>query len=108
MEDLREFGKEEKKVEIKDDGVNKETIKKIVDEETLKAIKDNKLNQRALVNAFLELAEQVEEMNKIISSLYSVLTTVTGPFLADWLYELNQNLLKEEKKNSKKQKNNIQ
>lgn len=99
---------EEKKIEVKDDGINKDLLKKIVDEETLKAVKDGKLTQRALVNAFVELAEQVEEMNKIISSLYNVLTTVTGPFLGDWLYELNQNILKEEKKNSKKSKNNIQ
>ena len=99
---------EEKKIEVKDDGINKDLLKKIVDEENLKAVKDGKLTQRALVNAFVELAEQVEEMNKIISSLYNVLTTVTGPFLGDWLYELNQNILKEEKKNTKKSKNNIQ
>lgn len=108
METNEKIIEDKKDIAIKDDGLNKEILKNVVDEETLKAIKDGKLNQRALVNAFLELAEQMEEMNKIISSLYSVLTTITAPFLGDWLYELNQNIMKSQKNTTKKQKNNIQ
>ena len=107
MENNEKIIEDKKDIAIKDDGLDKELLKKIVNEETLKAIKEDKLTNRALVNAFVELAGQVEEMNKIISSLYSVLTTITGPFLGDWLFELNQNLLKEEKKNSKNKKNKL-
>lgn len=99
---------ENKELEIKDDGVNKETLKKIVDEETLTAIKENKITKRALVNAFLELAEEFEQLQKAINSLYSVITTATGPFLAELFYDLNQNIKKQEKKTSKKNKNIVQ
>ena len=98
-------------IKITDDGINKDLIQKIVDEKTLEAVKDNKLTKRALANAFVELAEQVEELAKVISSLYNTITTITGPFLADWIYELNQNIIKSQKttkNNSKKSKNNIQ
>lgn len=95
-------------IEVKDDGINKELLKKIVDEKTLEAIKDNKLTKRAMVNAYLELAEEFENLQKAINSLYNVITTATGPFLADLFYDLNQNVKKEEKRLSKKRKNDIQ
>lgn len=99
---------ENKELEIKDDSVNKELLKKIVDEETLKAIQENKITKRALVNAFLELAEEFEQLQKAVNSLYSVITIATGPFLAELFYDLNQNIKKQEKKSSKKNKNIIQ
>ena len=99
---------ENKELEIKDDSVNKEFLKNIVDEETLKAIQENKITKRALVNAFLELAEEFEQLQKAVNSLYSVITIATGPFLAELFYDLNQNIKKQEKKSSKKNKNIIQ
>ena len=95
-------------VEVKDNGINKEMLSKIVNEETIKAVKDNKLTKRALTNAFLELAEEFENLQKAVNSLYNVITTATGPFLANLFYDLNQNVKKEEKKLSKKRKNDIQ
>lgn len=99
---------ENKELEVKDNGIDKELLKKVVDEETLNAIKENKLTKRALVNAFLELAGEFEQLQKAVNSLYSVITTATGPFLAELFYDLNQNIKKQEKKSSKKNKNTIQ
>lgn len=99
---------ENNELEKQDSGINQELLKKVVNEETLQAIKENKLTKRALANAFLELAEEFEQLQKAINSLYSVITTATGPFLADLFYDLNQNIKKQEKKSSKKNKNIIQ
>lgn len=99
---------ENNELQKQDSGINQELLKKVVNEETLQAIKDNKLTKRALANAFLELAEEFEQLQKAINSLYSVITTATGPFLADLFYDLNQNIKKQEKKSSKKDKNIIQ
>lgn len=98
-------------IEIKDNGIDKELLKKIVDKETLDAILDNKKNKRALANALIELAEQQEKELKALDNIYSIITTFSSPFLADYFYDLNQNVAKENKKaknTTKKAKNNIQ
>lgn len=101
----------EKDLQVNDNGVNKDILKKIVDEKTLQAVLDNKLTKRALANSLLELAEQEEKEKEVLDNIYGVITTLGSPFLADYFYDLNQNITKKgkKKKNTTKiTKNNIQ
>ena len=102
---MEEIKKEEAKVEeqpkevdIRDLGIDKEVLEKILGEDVLKTIDDPKLLNRAILNYF---AENFALLNKIAESLEKLqrLFTILGQEkLLDYFGTLKNNFVKEEKR----------
>lgn len=89
---------ENKKVEVKSAGIDKDVLNIMTQEDVLTAISDEKQLNRFKMNLFCELLSQIKELRREFDDFMQMISVCSADKLANFFKELQTNVSEEEKR----------
>ena len=89
---------EENKVKTTEASIDKDVLDIMKDEDVLKAVSDDKLTKRLILNCFCEFLSQIKGLRKDIDDFSQMISVLSADKLGSFFKELQKNVDAEEKR----------